>query len=112
MACLDIMMFIDMQDYLDEDGVPTDIALEAAIPLAFLTTIIETASEYIALPVLFADVDCRCSVQGKPCPGEIEVWVYADANRIGWECLECGDEGVISHWEGTPWDRRVLHTYH
>jgi hypothetical protein len=25
---------------------------------------------------------------------------------VEWECSECGDDGIISGWEGTRWDLR------
>jgi hypothetical protein len=50
-------------------------------------------------------------INSEPCTGEIEVWVDSDSNIIGWECLECEEDGTISEWEGTQWDMRnyVLH---
>jgi hypothetical protein len=28
--------------------------------------------------------------------------------NIAWECPACGDNGLIHHWQGTPWDARRL----
>jgi hypothetical protein len=100
-----------MQHFLGENGEVPELPLEAQELVSFLSAIIEAASINYGVPVALADTQCRSMVNGKPCTGEIEVWVYAEDNRIGWECLECGDEGVISHWEGTPWDKRT-YTYH
>ena len=99
-------MVTNIQHFLDENGEVPDIPLEAQELLRFLLAIIEAASTNYDVPVAFADTKCRCVVNGNTCDGDIEVWVYAEDNRIGWECLECGDEGVISHWEGTHWDKR------
>jgi len=107
-----MLMEINFEEYLDDDGTPSDMAVRDPILFTFLTTIIETASEYSALPLLSADVTCLRWDDEFPCQGEVEVWIYAEDGRIGWECLECGDEGVIAHWERTPWDRRFLRRYH
>ncbi len=92
---------------MDENGKIPDMPLEAQELVSFLSAIIEAASKEYGSPVVFADTKCRSMINGKSCTGDIEAWVYAEDNLIGWECLECGDEGVISHWEGTPWDKRI-----
>ena len=107
-----MVMDIDFLDYLNVDGEPSDLAVRDPVLFAFLTSVIEMASEYNSLPLLSADVTCHCVVEGDLCLGVIEVWIYADNDRIGWECLVCGDEGAISNWEMTPWDRRVDRLYH
>ena len=99
-------MITNIRHFMDENGEVPDLPLEAKELLNFLTSIIEAATIEYGSPVTLAAVNCRKLIVGKPCSGEIEVWVYTEDNQIGWECLECGDEGVISHWEGTTWDRR------
>ena len=99
-------LITNIQHFLDENGEVLNIPPEAQELLTFLSAIIEAASTEYDAPVAFADIKCRSVVNGKSCPGKIEVWVYTEDNRIGWECLECGEEGVISHWEGTQWDKR------
>ena len=99
-------MITNIQHFMDENGEVPDLPLEAKELLNFLTAIIEAATTEYDRPVTLSAVNCRKLIIGKPCSGEIEVWVYAEDNQIGWECLECGDEGVISNWEGTPWDKR------
>ena len=99
-------MITNIQHFLNEDGEVPDMSLEAQELVSFLSAIIEAVSTKYDDPVAFADTKCRTIVNGKACTGDIEVWVYAEDNRIGWECLECGCEGVISDWEGTVWDKR------
>ncbi len=99
-------MITNIQHFLDKNGEVPDMSLEAQELVSFLSAIIEAVSTKYDASAAFADTKCRTIVNGKSCAGEIEVWVYAEDNRIGWECLECGDEGVISDWEGTPWDKR------
>ena len=101
-------MITNIQHFMDEKGEVPDLPLEAKELLSFLTAIIETATIEYERPVTLSAIKCRKLKMKKRCSGEIEVWVYAENNQIGWECLECGDEGIISHWEGTLWDRRHL----
>ena len=101
-----MVMITDIQHFLDDDGEVPNLSAEAMNLLGFLTAVVERASEKYDAPISFLEGGCRCEVDGEPCPGEVEVWVFAEDNRIGWECLECGDEGIISNWEGTQWDRR------
>jgi hypothetical protein len=99
-------MITDIRHFMDENGEVPELPLEAKELLNFLTAIIEAATIEYESPVTLSAVNCRKLIVGKSCSGEIEVWVYTEDNQIDWECLECGDEGVISHWEGTPRDRR------
>ncbi len=98
-------LITNIMDFLDEDGDVAELNIESlnieSIELLFFfTAIIESASIAYELPVSLASVNCR------KCDGEIEVWVCPDSHIIGWECLECEEEGNISNWEGTQWDKR------
>ena len=99
-------MITNIQHFISEDGEIPDLPVEAEELLNFLTAIIEAATIEYERPVTLSSKRCRKVINGKPCSGEIEVWVYVENNQIGWECMECGDNGVITHWEGTPWDKR------
>jgi len=101
-----MVMITNIKHFLEEDGTVPELPKEAKELVNFLSVIIESASSNYAVPLSFAATNCRCIIDGKSCTGEIEVWVYPEDNRIGWECLECGDEGIISEWEGTLWDKR------
>ena len=104
-------LITNIQHFLDENGNVPELNPEAIELLKFLTAIIEAASISYDRPVTFADTKCQTMINSEPCTGEIEVWVDPDSNIIGWECLECEEEGTISEWEGTQWDMRnyVLH---
>ncbi len=52
------------------------------------------------------NVNCRRSPKRRPCLGEIVASIDARSEAIFWECPLCGDNGQISGWEGTSWDRR------
>ena len=53
------------------------------------------------------NVNCRRSPNRRPCPGEIVAAFEATSEAIAWACPLCGDNGRISGWEGTAWDRRT-----
>jgi len=42
----------------------------------------------------------------KSCPGHIALFRTDIPASIEWRCTACGDEGVISGWERTPFDLR------
>ena len=97
---------IDFQQYLDEDGLLSDVSDEQLAFAMFLTVIVESASTNYSFPLSFAATDCQNFIGHESCMGEIEVWIFADSNYIGWECVECAETGVICNWEGTRWDKR------
>ena len=50
---------------------------------------------------------CRRRPGRRACPGFIEVLRTDIPASIHWQCVSCGDEGVISGWEGSPFDLRT-----
>jgi hypothetical protein len=60
---------------------------------------------------VIAPVKCRRRPGHRPCPGIIEYQVWAD-ERITWHCPSCGDNGIISNWQSTTWDRRSVRPVH
>ena len=103
---INMTMMTNIRHFLDENDEAPNLSQDAKELLNFLSGIIESASTAYDTPVTLANVKCLKTVNEKSCSGEIEVWVFPEDNRIGWECLECGDEGIISNWEGTQWDKR------
>jgi len=98
-------MITNIQHFMDGDKA-ADLPAEAQDLVNFLTAIIEAATWAYDKPMTVSTAGCRNDINGQTCFGNIEVWVDFDTNQIGWECVECGDDGVITDWEGTPWDRR------
>jgi hypothetical protein len=49
---------------------------------------------------------CRRRPARRPCPGRITVFRPEPPAEIRWECGVCGDQGVISGWEDSPYDLR------
>lgn len=95
------VLITNLTHFLDNQG---RIALEhgPARRLAdFLTNIVATMTHDFDSPL--GQIHCRRRPNRKPCPGLLEATFTAD-NGIAWRCKQCGDEGVITHWEKTFWD--------
>jgi len=52
-------------------------------------------------------VSCRRRPGNLPCRGHIEVFRADLPAAIEWQCSDCGDAGVISGWEDSPFDLRA-----
>jgi hypothetical protein len=57
-------------------------------------------------------VRCRRRPGRRPCIGEIAADIDPENERIVWWCPACGEEGTISHWQGSHWDRSRTVTLH
>ena len=54
-------------------------------------------------------IPCRRRPGRKPCLGMIAAgFSKDDPNTIVWECSACGDNGYISGWQETQWDKRRI----
>jgi hypothetical protein len=97
----------DLEHFLDEDGMIDESGKE--VPQGtFLTAIVESVTENNQLPLVIADAECFAIHKGEMCEGEIEAWIGAESDCIGWECTKCGDTGFVSNWQGGRWDKRDL----
>ena len=103
---LSMTMVTNIRHFLDENGEIPELPQEAKELLSFLGTIVEAASLDHDQPMTLVGEICHANTDGKKCRGEIEAWIDTESNSIGWECLECEEDGSISEWEGTVWDRR------
>lgn len=97
---------IDVQQYLDEDGLIDEVTVTDLAFAVFVTAVIESVTANYRLPLTLADAECLNIRNDELCHGEVEVWIYADSYFIGWECVECAETGAVSNWEGTRWDMR------
>ncbi len=48
---------------------------------------------------------CRRRPGHQRCPGRIQAGFDPPGSRINWLCPSCGDNGWISGWHGTRWDK-------
>ena len=97
------MWVINIRHWLDETlSVPAVPQLRLKVQKLGEIITYATAVE-AGIPV---DVQPRCwrKPKRKPCPGELEISLNPDTKQIHWLCTECGDEGVVTGWEGLIWD--------
>jgi len=97
------MWVINIQHWLDETKTV------AAVPqlkskVKKLTEIITYATS-VASGISTNEVPkCRQRPKRKPCKGNLDIFLEKATNQIRWHCNICGDEGVVSGWEGLIWD--------
>lgn len=97
-------MITNIQHFMDGDKVADDLPTEAQELVNFLTATIEAATEAYDDTIPASTVSaCRNTTN---CDGDIVAWVSHEDDQIHWRCSDCEDEGVITDWEGTPWDKR------
>lgn len=50
---------------------------------------------------------CRRRPGRKPCAGHLRIrlQIISGIDGVGWACSECGDNGFVYNFRGTPWDR-------
>lgn len=103
------MTFItDIRHFLGDDGELADLPPEALDLCRYLTSIIEAATdESGGYDAGETEIRCRNIDNARRCHGDIEVILLPGDSQIEWQCELCGEDGVISGWEGTKWDKRV-----
>ncbi len=100
----------DIRHYLNEHGeLPEELPSPALKLALFQGSIIAwmTGTDGLSGQTSRTNLHCRRNPNRQPCAGEILAYLDAPSEAIVWECPLCGDNGRISGWEGTPWDRRV-----
>lgn len=99
-------MITHLPHFLTEKGtLPPDLPGPARRLVTFLGEIVKTISdEYSPDEIIPTKVQCRRRPNRKPCAGLINAAMREDNGQIEWRCPVCGDNGVITGWEGTMWD--------
>ena len=104
----DLSHFIDAQT----GELPTSVPGPARRLMEYQTRIVAAATTAADGPHHAMDrIKCRRRPGHRACSGVIEQRVWAD-ERITWQCTRCGDNGVISNWQSTAWDRRPVKPVH
>ncbi|MBU2495572.1 MAG: hypothetical protein KJ935_03610 [Candidatus Omnitrophica bacterium] len=92
----------NIRHFLDKNGDFPNIMPNPARKMAiFLTRIISSATEAFLKDRVLVSMQCN----RKGCHEEILVWLDDLNKDIEWFCPECGDNGFISNWRGTKWDK-------
>jgi hypothetical protein len=97
------MLVTDLRHFLD---LPEDAPGPAHRLAQHLGNIVRAATAGNAGPAWHSALPCRRRPAHRPCPGRMTVSRAESATQIRWQCSSCADEGVISNWEGFPFDLR------
>ncbi|BAS28657.1 hypothetical protein LIP_2828 [Limnochorda pilosa] len=104
MAVVSVMTFINLRDYAGDGGAPTEGPVGRFAE--YLGRIVAAGLAYPAGPTIPTAIRCRRRPGHRRCSGYLDVTRLDIPREIRWQCPECGDQGVIRDWQGTPWDRR------
>jgi len=100
----------DLRHYIDEgtdewaEGLPGP-ALNLALALG---SIVAWVTDHLPAGDAHTNVPCWRSPGRKRCRGDILAECPPGSSDIIWQCPRCGENGMISGWEGTFWDRRSV----
>ena len=97
---------IDLRRYLTPDGECADMPDDAFAEASFRFAIVEWVSMAgLSAASRLTNVTCQQQVNRRRCRGPILATLDHDLD-IAWRCGMCGNQGSITHWQGTLWDRR------
>jgi hypothetical protein len=97
-------MFVsDLRHFLD---MPDDVPGPARKMAEHLEFVVRAATASGAGSWWVSALKCRRRPGNRPCRGHIAVFRADLPAPIEWQCSACADEGVISGWEGSPFDLR------
>jgi len=96
-----------LTDFLDERGGIAPESGPARRLAEHFAAIVAAASALPSQTVALTSVPCRRRPGRRPCPGRIQA-VVTEESSIQWQCPACGDNGLISCWQDTLWDSRVV----
>lgn len=93
----------DLHHFVGPDG---DIASFAGRGIArYLCQIVSAVTDQASEGLRDTSVPCRRRPGHKPCPGRVQAGFDGASGRIRWFCPICGDNGWISGWQGSRWDK-------
>lgn len=98
------MYISNLLHFLDESGnIPKDAPSDFQKMAKSLTECINYATNP---DIGFGDPRLCCFItkNNKSCDGKIAPVHSIVDDNIYWDCLVCGNEGVITHWQNTFWD--------
>jgi hypothetical protein len=95
------VLVADLRHFLDLDDTKPTRAQRLA---AQLTSIVRTATARPAGEAWTSALSCNRRPHRQRCPGPIIVRRIDVPSSIEWQCIACGDDGVINGWEGSAFD--------
>jgi len=96
---------VDLTHFLDDDGsIGPKVGRARRLAEYFAQIVVVATSPYVPNrdPVT---LNCRRRPGRRPWQGRIEMDIDPDTEQIVWWCPVCGEEGSISNWKGSLWDR-------
>ncbi len=97
------MWVINIQHWLNETKSGPAVP-QLKLKVKKLSEIIIYATSIAAGLLVETTPKCWRRPQRKPCNGELDIDLDQASGDIHWHCRICGDEGVVSGWEGLIWD--------
>ena len=97
------MWVIDIRHWLDETKSGPAVP-QLNLKVKKLSEIIIYATSIAAGRSVESTPKCWRRPKRKPCKGELDIDLDHTSGQISWRCEACGDEGVVSGWEGLIWD--------
>ena len=97
------MLVSDLRHFI---GLPGDAPGPARRMAERLGSIVRAATAGDAGREWVSALPCGRRPGRRPCPGHLAVLRTDVPASIAWWCTSCGDEGVISGWERSPYDLR------
>ena len=91
---------VDLRHYLKPGGALAEMPGRARRLAEYWTEIVAQASNFDE-PITLR---CRRRPGRRACAGTLEIGFDRDFSAIIWCCTVCGDNGVISGWQGSFWD--------
>jgi hypothetical protein len=98
-----VMFGADLRHYLDLDA---DVPGPARAVATRLSRIVRAGTAGDAGSARTSGLPCDRRPGRRPCPGRLVLRRAGAEPSIAWRCSACGDEGVVSGWEGSPFDLR------
>lgn len=93
----------DLRHFL---GMPDDVPGPARRMAEHLSLLVRAATAGDAGVGWVTALPCRRRPGRRPCPGHLAVLRTDIPASVRWQCSSCGDEGIISGWERSPYDLR------
>jgi hypothetical protein len=97
------MWVINIQHWLNETKSGPAVP-QLRLKVKMLSEIITYATSVAAGIPMESIPNCWRRPKRKPCKGELNIDLDLNSGQIQWRCEVCGDEGVVSGWEGLIWD--------
>lgn len=97
------MLVTDLQHFL---GISPDAPGPARRLAEHLSNIVRAATAGDARVAWASALPCRRRPGNRRCLGRLTVQRFEPGSPIRWWCPDCGDDGVISNWEESPFDLR------